>query len=111
MKWVYLLSRFLLDLRLLEESIHSKEKSNISKHTKQAGKTKKEVLLNIKRFAGLRSYAYTLAGRYCWLLGKQNKALKYWKKAIEEGERLGLRPELARAYMELGSRFLEERNS
>ena len=30
------------------------------------------------------------------------------KKAIEEGERLGQLPDLARTYMEIGTRFLEE---
>ena len=32
------------------------------------------------------------------------------RRAIEEGERLGARPDLARTYMEIGKRFLEEKS-
>ena len=49
-------------------------------------------------------------GLYYWIIGKQNKAVKWWKKAIEEGERLGARPDLARTYMEIGKYFLEEKS-
>ena len=51
-----------------------------------------------------------MVGCYYRLIGKQNKAVKWWKKAIEEGEQLGTRPELARTYMEIGKRLLEEKN-
>jgi hypothetical protein len=48
-------------------------------------------------------------GPYYWLIDKQNKAVKWWKRAIKESERLGQRPDLARIYMEIGKRFLEEK--
>ena len=48
-----------------------------------------------------------MVGCYYWLAGKQSKAIIWWKKAIEEGKRLGSRPDLARTYMEIGKRFLE----
>jgi hypothetical protein len=40
----------------------------------------------------------------------QKKAIKWWRRTIEEGERLGARPDLARTYMEIGKRFLEEKS-
>ena len=40
-------------------------------------------------------------------LEKQGKALKWWDKAIKEGERLGARPDLSRTYFEVGKRLLE----
>jgi hypothetical protein len=49
-------------------------------------------------------------GPYYWLIDKQNKAVKWWKRAIKESERLGQRPDLARTYMEIGKRFLEEKS-
>ena len=46
-------------------------------------------------------------GRYYWLIGKQGKALKWWDKSIQEGERLGARPDLSRTYFEVGRHLLE----
>jgi class 3 adenylate cyclase len=106
----YLLSRFFFDIRLLEESLLSNDKSLISKHRKNACKSGKNALRNSKKYALLRLEALRLVGLYHWLIGKQNKAVKWWGKTIEEGERLGARPELARTYMEIGKRFLEEKS-
>jgi hypothetical protein len=46
-------------------------------------------------------------GLYYWLIGQHGKALKWWDKTIQEGERLGARPDLSRTYFELGKRLLE----
>jgi len=46
-------------------------------------------------------------GVYYWLVGKQTHALKWWSKAIQEGERLGARPDLSRTYFEVGKRLSE----
>jgi len=48
-----------------------------------------------------------LMGLYYWLIGKQGKAFKWWEKPIQEGERLGVRPDLSRTYFEVGKRLLE----
>jgi hypothetical protein len=44
-------------------------------------------------------------GVYNWLIHDQKNALKWWHKAISEGEGLGALPQLARTYAEMGSRF------
>jgi tetratricopeptide (TPR) repeat protein len=106
----YLVARFFLDIELLEESILSKNKSTILKHRKNACKSGKNVLKNSKKNALFRSGVFRLMGLYYWLINKQKKAVKWWQKAIEEGERLGARPDLARTYMEIGKRFLEEKS-
>ena len=49
-------------------------------------------------------------GTYYWLIGKQSKALSWWIKSTDEGERLGARLELSRTYMEVGKRLLEPKN-
>lgn len=46
-------------------------------------------------------------GLYYWLIGKQGKALKWWNRTIQEGERLGARPDLSRTYFDVGKRLLE----
>ena len=42
-----------------------------------------------------------------WLVEKQNKAFKWWDKAIKKGEELGARPDLSRTYFEVGKSLLE----
>jgi tetratricopeptide (TPR) repeat protein len=107
---MYLRSRFSLDILLLEGSILSNDKSNISKYMKQARNSCKRLLKNTVKSAASRSEAYGLLGQYYWLIGKPKKAVKWWKRSIEEGEQQGARPELARTYMEIGKRFLEEKS-
>ena len=46
-------------------------------------------------------------GLYYWLIGNQGKALKWWEKTTQEGERLGAKPDLSRTYLEVGKRLLE----
>jgi hypothetical protein len=44
-------------------------------------------------------------GVFFWLVGKHRKALMWFNRSIEEGERLGARPDLYRTYMEVGKRL------
>jgi tetratricopeptide (TPR) repeat protein len=104
----YLYGRFSLDIELLAESILSNNQSSISKHTKNAFKSGKNALRTAKNYALHRSELLRLMGLCCWLVNKQNKAVIWWNRAIEEGKRLGAYPDLARTYMEIGKRFLEE---
>jgi hypothetical protein len=106
----YLIARLFFDIELLEESILSNKKSTISKYRQNAGKNGKNALKNTKKYAPFRTEVLRLAGLYYWLINKQNKAVKLWRKAIEEGERLGALPDLARTYMEIGKRLLEEKS-
>ena len=46
-------------------------------------------------------------GEYYWLLGKQNKALKWWGKAVKKGEELGALPDLSRTCFEIGKALLD----
>ena len=104
----YLMSQFLFDLFLLEESVLSQDKSNISKYHKKAYKSGKNALSNSYKHACDRTEAMRLMGIYNWLIGNQRKASKWWNKSVAEGERLGARIELARTYMEIGKRFLKK---
>jgi class 3 adenylate cyclase/tetratricopeptide (TPR) repeat protein len=107
---MYLRSRFSLDILLFEGSILSYNKSNISTYRKQARKSCERLLKNTVKSAASRSEAYELLGQYYWIISRQKKAVKWWKRSIEEGERLGVCPDLARTYMEIGKRFLEEKS-
>ncbi|MCU0847777.1 MAG: AAA family ATPase [Spirochaetes bacterium] len=52
-----------------------------------------------------RVEAYRFMGTCFWYAGKPKKALRWWKKSIDEGERLGARLELSRTYFEVGKRI------
>jgi hypothetical protein len=107
----YLRGRFSLDIILLEESSQSNDKSTIVKCRQNARKSYKALLKSANKYAPRLSAIYRSIGLYFWLINKQNKAVKWWQKAIEEGERLGARPDLARTYMEIGKRFIEEKSN
>ena len=106
----YLVARFSFDIELLEDSLRSSNKPDFAKYRQHARKSCKNVLKNSKKYAPSRSAVFRLTGTFYWLINKQNKAVKYWQQAISEGERVGARPDLARTYMEIGKRFLENKS-
>jgi len=105
-----LMGQFLFDLYMLEESIHSKNKSKISHFRKRAYHSGKAAVKNAKKVAADKTEAFKLMGVYDWLIGRQRNALSWWNKSIKIGEYLGARPELARTYMEVGKRLMEQKS-
>jgi tetratricopeptide (TPR) repeat protein len=95
------------DLYRLKKSIKSGNKSESAEFRKKAFKSSKMLIKVSRKVAQHRTESYKLTGMYYWLINKQKKALKSWHKAIEEGEHLGARLELSRAYFEIGKRLLE----
>ena len=65
------------------------------------------MLKQSKKVAEHRTESYRLMGIYYWVIKSQKRALKWWNKAITEGERLGARLELSRTYFEVEKRLLE----
>jgi tetratricopeptide (TPR) repeat protein len=100
-------SQFEYDLYRLRESIIGGSKSGASEYRLKAGRSGKKLLKVAQKVAQHRTESYKLMGVYYWLINKQSQALKWWHKAIEEGERLGARPELSRTYFEIGKSLLE----
>jgi len=98
------------DLYLFEESQRHGNNLESSKSRKQAAKSLKMLLKTTQKVAQYRTESYKLKGVYYWLINKQKKALKWWYKAIKEGEHLGARLELARTYVEIGKRLLEPKS-
>ena len=95
------------DLYRLEKSIKSGNKSEPVEYRKKALKSSKMLLKVSQKAAQHRTESYKLTGVYYCLINEQKKALKWWRKAIEEGARLGARLELSRTYFEVGKRLLE----
>ena len=84
--------------------------ADIFKYRKAALKAGKDAVKMGNKFAPIRVEALRLMAICYWLINKQKQALKWFDKAIKEGERLGARPELSRTYMEVGKRLLEPKS-
>ena len=106
----YLLSDLLFNTLLLEEYLNSNDKLNISSYKKKAYKSCKLALKHSKKYAPDKTEVYRLIGLYYWLNDNQIKALKWWKKSIQEGERLKNKVELARSYRTIGNRLIEKKS-
>ena len=103
----YIATRFFLYVEQLKHAIRSESSSevvNLRKPTYEAGKA---AVRNSTKYAPYRTKVLRLMGLYSWIIGKQGNALKWWGRTIEEGERLGARPDLSRTYFEVGKRLLE----
>jgi hypothetical protein len=94
------------DLHRLEKRIRNGDDGNLSAYRKQAKKSCRELLKQSRKVAQHRTEAHKMTGVYHWLANRQKKALKWWRKSINEGERLGARLELSRTYFEVGRRLM-----
>ena len=103
----YIATRFFLYVEQLKHAIRSKSSSEVANLRKRAYESGKAAVRNSRKYAPYRTKILRLMGLYYWLIGKQGKALKWWDKAMQEGEHLGARPDLSRTYFEVGKQLLE----
>jgi len=106
-KTTLVLSQLCIDLHHLERSILDNHASKRRTLNKKMRKTCKDSVHVAAKIADDRVEILKLAGTYYWLVGKQKKAIKWWRKSIIAGEKLGALPELARTYLEIGKRLKE----
>jgi len=106
----YLMGVFLYNIARLEEATRI-EHTAINKYKKEVLKSGKKVIRNSKKVASERTRAFLQMGKYYWIIGKQKKAIKWWNKSINEGNRLGARPDLSRTYFEVGKRLSEPQSN
>jgi len=98
-------SRLLLDVGKLESATAAGDRPEIRACVTRARLSLRAALGSAGRVAIERTETYSLAGRLYWSLGDEKKALRWWERSIEEGERLAARPELARTHLEVGRRL------
>ena len=103
----YVAARFFVGVEQLKRTTRSENSSDVANLRKRAYEAGKAATWNSRKYAPYRTKILRLMGLYYWLIGKQGKALKWWEKAIQEGERLGARPDLSRTYFEVGKQLLE----
>jgi class 3 adenylate cyclase len=97
------------DLYRLKEATKSGNRAEIDKFRRKTFKSVKSLQKVARKVAYHRTDFYRLSGAYCWTMKKHKKALSQWRQAIQEGERLGARPQLARLYSEVGRCLLESK--
>ena len=106
----FLLSKFILELFQLEEAIKSDDKHAFVIHRTNAYKVGTKALKISNKTVNIQTEVLKEIGVYYWLIGKQRKAIQWWRKAIAEGQRLDNRLELSRTYYEVGKRMMEPKS-
>jgi tetratricopeptide (TPR) repeat protein len=92
-------------LRRLEDSLGAGHRKESSVYRRNALKSGKMLIKTCRKSALFRTESFRLMGVYYWLIDNEKTALKYWRMALDEGERLGARPQLSRTYAEMAKRF------
>jgi class 3 adenylate cyclase/tetratricopeptide (TPR) repeat protein len=100
----YQTGRFLSDLIALEGARSAPGGLGTAALLKKARRSGKAAYKNSKKCAFGRIEVLTLMGVHSWLAGKPGKAWAWWQKSVKAGQDLGARPELGRAYAEIGIR-------
>ena len=98
----YLVSRFWLDLLRFEQALAEKDRKRIRSLRRSAFKSGKRALAKSRKVAWHLPETHCLWGRCAWLAGEQRRALEHWQRSVAEAEQLGMRPDLARTYLEVG---------
>ena len=74
---------------------------------RRAQQSAREAMRVASKVAIQRTEIYQLCGRLAWLLGRRRQAERCWRAALQAGEQMGARPELARTYAEIGRSLSE----
>lgn len=104
----YYQAEFRAYLFRMERLLHKDHDTNFGILQKQALRSGKNQLKAALKAADFLTEALMMTGSYWWLLGRTRKAFRWWKKSLDEGERLGAKLELSRSYFEIGRRLLEK---
>ena len=105
----YLLTQLLVDLAALERA--AGDRSQVSALKGRAQQFARDAVRVAAKIARDRTAAYRLAGTLHWLLGARKRAVEWWSKSLQEGERLAAMPELGRTHLEIANRLSESGDS
>ena len=100
----FVCARLLYDVESLERATGSGRKAN-SALARQARRSARQAKRVVRQVALSRPAIYRLCGRLEWALGRRDKAMRFWERALAEAERLGAAPERARLFVEVAKRI------
>jgi class 3 adenylate cyclase len=109
LKSQYLISLFMTNIQTIKNAMKLENKVNNAALNKKALESGKRAVRGQKKYAPYQTRVLRLMGDYHYLIGKQNKAFKWWNKAIKKGEQLGARPDLSCTYFEIGKALLDHK--
>jgi class 3 adenylate cyclase/tetratricopeptide (TPR) repeat protein len=101
----YAVARLRFDARALAAALTAG--SGIAAARRRARRSAGRAIRLSTKIAIHRTEIHRLAGRVDWLSGRTGPAMAKFTRAMEEGERMRARPELARTWFEVGRRLLE----
>ena len=108
----YLMGLYQINLHKYAESIQNGNKKQRKKHKRQFLKIANKVMnYTKKRVIGDRTEAIRLKGNYFWISGDQKSAIKLWRIAMNEGNKLHAKLELSKTYLEVGIRLKESKSN
>ena len=106
----FMLGKLHYYIALIENRLQSDGDSKLkglSDHGKDLSLLIRKLIKSSKKHRVFNVEVFRLIGKIYWLHSKPRKALKWFDKSTKAGEKLNVRPELARTYMEVGKRLLE----
>ena len=101
----YVVAQLLFDVTALEDCALRGDRTGWRSLKRAAVRSAPHALRVAAKVAKERTETYNLTGRLWWVLGRRRRALAWWAKSIDEGERMRARPELARTYLEVARRL------
>ncbi len=104
---VFLRSQAEFALYRLQEALSGGLEKEMRTLRKGALKSCRAFMSQSRKVAQYRTDACRLMGSYHWLTRRPQRAFRWWRKAIHEGENLGARIQLSRVYFEIGRSLLE----
>jgi hypothetical protein len=104
---IYCRSKLEYLIARLEEALAEGNASAAVKYRYEAAKTCRKLVKTTRKAAQHRTEAFRMKGLYFYIIGKQERAIKWLGKAVREGERLSANLELSRTYYEIGKRLME----
>lgn len=103
----YLKTHLEFDLYRLKESTKSGNRSERDKFQRTAIKSIRSLGRVARKVAYHRTDLYRLTGAFYWMINEHKKALGWWHRAVQEGERMAAHPQLAWLYFEVGRCLVE----
>ena len=104
-------TRLDFDVHCLKESIKNGKHAQMEEFQRNAIRSIRSLQKVARRVAYHRTDSYRLTGAYYWMINKREKALRQWHRAVQVGERVGARPQLARVYFEVGRCLVQEKGN
>jgi tetratricopeptide (TPR) repeat protein len=100
---IHHVAQLLYDVTALEAAQRGQMQEPWHRLRRRALRSSRRALATAAKVGKERVESLRLTGQLWWSLGKPNRARIWWRRCLAEAERMGARPEMARAYAAIGS--------